>query len=60
MKPTLGVAAAAIVVLALGNPALARMLTTVGEGEGELDIIAWPGYIERGESNKIYDLVTGF
>lgn len=28
--------------------------------EGELDIIAWPGYIERGESDKSYDWVTGF
>jgi putative spermidine/putrescine transport system substrate-binding protein len=28
--------------------------------EGQLDIIAWPGYIERGESDKNYDWVTGF
>lgn len=28
--------------------------------EGQLDIIAWPGYIERGESDKAYDWVTGF
>jgi len=28
--------------------------------EGELDIIAWPGYIERGESDKAYDWVTQF
>jgi spermidine/putrescine-binding protein len=27
---------------------------------GRLDIIAWPGYIERGESDKAYDWVTGF
>ena len=35
-------------------------LKTVGEGEGQLDIVAWPGYIERGESDKAYDWVTGF
>jgi putative spermidine/putrescine transport system substrate-binding protein len=29
-------------------------------GEGRLDIVAWPGYIERGESDKSYDWVTPF
>ena len=29
-------------------------------GEGEVDIVAWPGYIERGDSDKNYDWVTGF
>src|SRR5690349_16292094 len=28
--------------------------------EGALDIVAWPGYIERGESDKAYDWVTKF
>jgi len=28
--------------------------------EGAVDIVAWPGYIERGESDKNYDWVTGF
>ncbi|HWU91395.1 MAG TPA: ABC transporter substrate-binding protein [Kofleriaceae bacterium] len=28
--------------------------------EGQLDIIAWPGYIERGETEKDYDWVTQF
>ncbi|WP_409263854.1 putative ABC transporter substrate-binding protein YdcS [Pseudomonas putida] len=32
----------------------------LGAGEGRLDIVAWPGYIERGESDKAYDWVTGF
>src|SRR3954465_14667368 len=34
--------------------------TAVGAGEGEVAIVAWPGYIERGESDKSYDWVTGF
>jgi putative spermidine/putrescine transport system substrate-binding protein len=38
----------------------AEMLNAVGDGEGQLDIVAWPGYIERGESDKAYDWVTGF
>jgi putative spermidine/putrescine transport system substrate-binding protein len=32
----------------------------IGAGEGQLDIIAWPGYIERGDTDKQYDWVTGF
>ena len=30
------------------------------KGEGRLDIIAWPGYIERGQTDKQYDWVTQF
>jgi putative spermidine/putrescine transport system substrate-binding protein len=29
-------------------------------GEGLVDIIAWPGYIERGEPDPTYDWVRGF
>ena len=28
--------------------------------EGQVDIVAWPGYIERGETDPNYDWVTGF
>jgi putative spermidine/putrescine transport system substrate-binding protein len=28
--------------------------------EGQVDIVAWPGYIERGETDKAYDWVTQF
>jgi putative spermidine/putrescine transport system substrate-binding protein len=31
-----------------------------GANEGQLDIIAWAGYIERGESDKNYDWVSAF
>ncbi len=34
--------------------------TALGQGEGEVSIVAWPGYIERGETDKGYDWVTGF
>jgi putative spermidine/putrescine transport system substrate-binding protein len=40
--------------------ARADMLTSVGQGEGEVAIVAWAGYIERGETDKNYDWVTGF
>ena len=36
------------------------MMTTLGPGEGEVDIVAWPGYIERGETDTAYDWVTDF
>ena len=32
----------------------------VGDGEGEVSIIAWAGYIERGETDPAYDWVTEF
>jgi putative spermidine/putrescine transport system substrate-binding protein len=35
-------------------------LQELGAGEGQLDIIAWAGYIERGESDPAYDWVTAF
>src|SRR5512138_2503230 len=43
--------------LALCGAAVAK---APGPGEGFLDIVAWPGYIERGESDKAYDWVTQF
>jgi putative spermidine/putrescine transport system substrate-binding protein len=52
MKPTISVAASVVALLVLGGAALAEMPKAVGEGEGEVDIVAWPGYIERGESDK--------
>ncbi|MBR7539498.1 spermidine/putrescine ABC transporter substrate-binding protein, partial [Mycobacterium tuberculosis] len=35
-------------------------LKQLGKGEGELSIVAWAGYIERGDTDKAYDWVTGF
>jgi len=39
-----------------GNEAL----TELGEGEGELNLIIWAGYAERGEVDPAYDWVTPF
>ncbi|WP_454819052.1 ABC transporter substrate-binding protein [Labrys neptuniae] len=44
-------------VAALALPAFAA---EVGKGEGEVNIVAWAGYIERGETDKNYDWVTEF
>ena len=48
-----------ILALGLASTAQAQM-TAVGEGEGQVDIVAWPGYIERGETDKAFDWVTKF
>ncbi|HEX2580850.1 MAG TPA: ABC transporter substrate-binding protein [Dongiaceae bacterium] len=42
------------------SAALADPIKKLGQGEGEVDIIAWAGYVERGDSDKNYDWVTGF
>jgi putative spermidine/putrescine transport system substrate-binding protein len=38
----------------------AEMLRSLGPGEGEVAIVAWPGYIERGETMAEFDWVTKF
>ena len=40
--------------------ALAQPLQKIGPGEGVVDIVAWPGYIERGQTDPAFDWVTGF
>ena len=35
-------------------------LEKLGAGEGEVSIVAWAGYIERGETDKKFDWVTEF
>ena len=60
MKSYLSYALAAAAVVGLATAASADMMSKLGAGEGEVDIVAWPGYIERGDSDKAYDWVTGF
>ena len=50
----------AALLVAGAGPAGADMLTELGAGEGAVDIVAWPGYIERGETDKNFDWVTDF
>ncbi|MFC3060706.1 ABC transporter substrate-binding protein [Paenirhodobacter populi] len=44
---------------ALTLPASAQM-ASLGTPEGAVSIVAWPGYIERGETDPAYDWVTKF
>jgi putative spermidine/putrescine transport system substrate-binding protein len=58
-RSLLGAAAAA---LAFGHGAAfaQKMVQKIGKGEGKVDIVAWPGYIERGETVKEFNWVTEF
>jgi putative spermidine/putrescine transport system substrate-binding protein len=57
---------AGLVTTALTLATLAPMaqaqtaLKKLGKGEGQVDIVAWPGYIERGQTDKNFDWVTDF
>ena len=48
-----------ILALASVLPAAAQV-TALDEPEGQVNIVAWPGYIERGETDAAYDWVTKF
>ena len=53
--------ASAALAFGLAGPLLAaEMLQSLGAGEGQVDIVAWPGYIERGETDAAFDWVTKF
>lgn len=43
-----------------GGDAASGPLQSVGEGEGAVSIVAWAGYIERGETDPAFDWVTKF
>ena len=58
---TLVAAALAAAGLAVGAvSAQPKMLQKLGKGEGKVDIVAWPGYIERGQTDKNFDWVNDF
>ncbi len=61
MKSILRTCTALTIVASFGGQVMAQeMLQSLGAGEGEVSIIAWAGYIERGETVKEYDWVTEF
>ena len=49
-----------LLLLAATQVMAAEMVMKIGPGEGRVDIVAWPGYIERGETDRNFDWVTGF
>ncbi len=68
MRKILLLALLSVLILGVGvsvssaqdNSPVAPMMTSVGPGEGTLNIIAWPGYIEQGDNDPKYDWVTDF
>jgi len=61
MKSTLRAGVAIAAMASMNAMVLAQdMPTAVGPGEGALNIVAWVGYVERGDSDKAYDWVTDF
>ena len=54
------VVAIGLVLTACGSSVPSGALTSLGEGEGSLNLIIWDGYAERGAVDKAYDWVTGF
>ncbi len=59
MKAILKTCTAMALALAVTTPSFAQ-LKEIGAGEGEVNIVAWAGYIERGETDKKFDWVTKF
>ncbi len=56
----IGMLTVATAALLGAGGAAADMPTSLGAGEGQVDIVAWPGYIERGATDPAYDWVTSF
>jgi putative spermidine/putrescine transport system substrate-binding protein len=50
----------ALLALGTAQALAAEMLTKIGKAEGQVNIVAWPGYIERGETDPNFDWVTKF
>jgi putative spermidine/putrescine transport system substrate-binding protein len=42
------------------TPAGAKAMTTLGDGEGQVNLIAWAGYVEDGSTDPKVDWVSGF
>ena len=55
-----GLAILSMIAATVAPAALHAQMTAVGPGEGALSIVAWAGYIERGETDPAFDWVTGF
>ena len=61
MKKTLSkITVTALSTALMAQTAAAGKLESLGAAEGQVNIVAWPGYIERGETDAKFDWVTGF
>ena len=61
MSLSLRSCAFAALVVAFAAPVFAQsMKTELGAGEGRLNVVAWAGFLERGETDPKFDWVTKF
>jgi putative spermidine/putrescine transport system substrate-binding protein len=61
MRHLLKSSTALLLGLTIAGSAVAQtMVTEIGEAEGQVNILAWPGYLERGETMAEFDWITGF
>jgi putative spermidine/putrescine transport system substrate-binding protein len=60
LRTCLTLLAAVVTGASLASGAAHARVEKLGKGEGFVDIVAWPGYIERGETDKNFDWVTDF
>ncbi len=61
MSLSLRSCALAALVVAFAAPVFAQsMKTELGAGEGRLNVVAWAGFLERGETDPKFDWVTKF
>jgi putative spermidine/putrescine transport system substrate-binding protein len=56
----LRLAAATALTIVAATPAGIAQVSELGTAEGQVNIVAWPGYIERGETDAAFDWVTAF
>ncbi|MDZ4136539.1 MAG: ABC transporter substrate-binding protein, partial [Paracoccaceae bacterium] len=57
---TLNLMGTSALALLMAIAPVAAQITAIGASEGQVNIVAWAGYIERGETDAAYDWVTGF
>lgn len=60
MSIVIGIWLAIWVVFAPALSGASEAKQAIEPGEGVVDILTWPGYIERGDTDPKYDWVTGF
>lgn len=60
MRAVLKSCTAMTLALALGTQFAAAQITEIGAAEGQVTIVAWPGYLERGQTVAEFDWITKF
>ena len=59
-NPIVSITFAAVTTALFSPVVLGKKMDALGAAEGQVNIVAWPGYIERGETDPKFDWVSGF